>query len=86
MNFTIVFCKKWLKENDIEMHSINVKKITVAEKCIKALRSKIYQYITSVSENVYIDKLHDIVNESDDTYHRTIKMKLVDVKDNTILT
>ena len=38
--------------------------------------------MTSVSKNVYIDKLDDIVNEYNNTYHRTIKMKSVDVKDN----
>ena len=39
--------------------------------------------MTSLSKNVYIDKLDDIVNEYNNTYHRTIKMKPVDVKDNT---
>ena len=38
--------------------------------------------MTSVSKNVYIDKLDDIVNEYNNTYHKTIKMKRVDVKDN----
>ena len=38
--------------------------------------------MTSISKNVYIDKLDDIVNEYNNTYHRTIKMKPVDVKDN----
>ena len=37
--------------------------------------------MTSKSKNVYIDKLDDIVNEYDNSYHRTIKMKPVDVKD-----
>ena len=32
-----------------------------------------------------IDKLHDIVNEYNKTYHRSIKMKPVDVKDNTYI-
>ena len=41
--------------------------------------------MTSVSKNVYIDKLDDIVGEYDDTYHRKIKMKLADVKDNTYI-
>ena len=36
--------------------------------------------LTSVSINVYIDKLDDIVNKYNNTYHRTIKMKLADVK------
>ena len=34
---------------------------------------------------MYIDKLHDIINEYSNTYHRTIKMKPVDVKDNTYI-
>ena len=34
---------------------------------------------------MYIDKLHDIVHEYNNTYHRTIKMKPVDVKDNTCI-
>ena len=37
------------------------------------------------SKNVYIDKLDDIVNEYNNTYHRKIKMKPVDVKDNTYI-
>ena len=38
--------------------------------------------MTSVSKNVYIDKLDDIVSDYNNTYHRTIEMKPVDVKDN----
>ena len=38
--------------------------------------------MTSISKNVYIDKLDDIVDEYNNTYHTTIKMKLIDVKDN----
>ena len=41
--------------------------------------------MTSISKNVYIDKLDDIVDEYNNTYHRTIKMKPVDVKDNTYI-
>ena len=41
--------------------------------------------MTAISKNVYIDKLDDIVNEYNNTYHRTIKMKPVDVKDNTYI-
>ena len=38
--------------------------------------------MTAISKNVYIDKLDDIENEYNNTYHRTIKMKPVDVKNN----
>ena len=36
-----------------------------------------------MSKNVYINKLDGIVDEYNNTYHRTIKMKRADVKDNT---
>ena len=41
--------------------------------------------MTSISKNVYNDKLDDIVNEYNNAYHRTIKMKPVDVRDNTYI-
>ena len=78
--------KKWLKDNGIEMYSIhNEGKSVVAERFIRTLKNKICKYMTVISKNVYIDKLDDIVNEYNNTYHRTIKMKPVDVKDNTYI-
>ena len=75
--------EKWLKDNNIEMYLIhNERKSAAAERFIRTLKTKIYKYITSISKNVYIDKLHDIVNEHN-TYNKTITMKPVDVKDNT---
>ena len=41
--------------------------------------------MTSISKNVYIDKLDGIVNKYNNTYHRTIKMKRIDVKGNTYI-
>ena len=41
--------------------------------------------MTSISRNVYIDKLDDIVNEYINTYHRIIIMKPIEVKDNTYI-
>ena len=61
----------------------NEGKSVVAERFIRTLKTKIYKYMTSVSKNVYIKKLDDIVNENNNTYHRTIKMKPANVKDNT---
>ena len=67
--------EKWLKDNAIEMYSIhNEGKLVVTERFIRTLKNKIYKYMTSVSKNVYIDKLDDIGNESNNTY-RTIKME-----------
>ena len=77
--------KKWLEDNDIEIYSIHNKgKSVVAERFIWTLKTKIYKYMASISENVYINKLDDTVNECN-TYHRTIKMKPVDVKDNAYI-
>ena len=86
MNFTIILFKKWLKDNDIEIYSIhNEGKSVIAERFIRTLTNKIYKYMTSVSKNVHIDKLDDIVDGYNNKYHRTIKMKLVDVEDNTYI-
>ena len=41
--------------------------------------------MTSISKNVYIDKLDDIVDEYDNTYHRIINIKPIDIKDNTYI-
>ena len=41
--------------------------------------------MTSISKNVYIDKLNAIVNKYNNTYHTTIKMKPINVKDNTYI-
>ena len=60
----------------------NEGKSVAAERFIRTLKSKIYKYMTSISKNVYIDKLNDIVDEYNNTYHITIKMKSIDVKDN----
>ena len=76
--------KKWLQENDIEMYSIhNAGKSVVAERFIRTIKNKIYKYMTSISKNVSIDKLDDIVDKYNNTNHRTIKMKPIAVKDNT---
>ena len=64
------------------MYSIhNEGKSVVAERFIRTLKIKIYKYMTSVSKHVCIDKLDYIVGEYNNTYHRTIKMKPVNVKD-----
>ena len=78
--------EKWLKDNDIEMYWIhNEGKSVVAERFIRASKTKIYKYMTSVSTNIYINKLDDTVGEYNNTYHSTIKIKLVDVKNNTYI-
>ena len=84
--FYNAFFKKWLRDNDIFMYSThNEGKSVVAERFIRTLKSKIYKHMSSISKSVYINKLDDIVNEYNNTYHTTIKMKPIDVKDNTYI-
>ena len=78
--------KSWLQDNNIAKYSThNERKSVVAERFIRIIKNKIYKYMTSISKNVYIDKLDDIVDEYNNTYHRTIKMKPIGVKDNTCI-
>ena len=84
--FYNAYFKKWLRDNDTVMYSThNEGKYVIAKRFIRTLKSKIYKYMTSISKNVYIDKLDDIVDEYNNTYHTTIKMKPIDVKDNTYI-
>ena len=78
--------EKWLNNNSIEMYSAhNEGKSVLAERVIRTIKNKIYKYMTSISKNAYIDKLDDIVNKYNNKKRRTIKMKPIDVKDNTYI-
>ena len=57
----------------------NEGKSVVAERFIRALKNKIFKHMTAISKNVYFDVLDDIVNKYNNTVHRTIKMKPIDV-------
>ena len=55
-------------DNDIEMYwTCNEGTSVVAERFIRNLKKNIYKYMTSISKNVYIDRLDDIVNEYKNT-------------------
>ena len=68
------------------MYSTNNKgKSVAAERFIRTTKNKTYKYMTSISKYVYIDKLDNIVKKYNNTYHKSIKIKAVDVKDNTYI-
>ena len=78
--------KSWLEKNEIEMYSTHNKgKPVVAEIFLRTIKNKIYKYMTSISKNVYIDKLDGIIHKYNNKKHRTIKMNPIDVKDNTYI-
>ena len=73
--------KSFWQNNDIELYSThNERNSVIAERFIRTLKNKIYKYMNSVSKVVYIDKVDGTVNKYNNTYHSTIKIKLVDVK------
>ena len=76
--------KKWLKDIDIEMYSAyNKGKSVVAERFVRTLKKYVYRHMTAISKKVYFDALNDIVDEYNNTYHKTIKMKVIDVGDDS---
>ena len=78
--------KEWLNNNEISMYSTrNEGKSAVAERLIRTLENKVYKHMTAISKNVYFDVLDDIVDECNNTYHRTIKMKPIDVGDDSFI-
>ena len=78
-----MFLKKWFSDNDIIVNStFNESKSVVAEIFIRTSKNKLYKHMTTTGKNVYYDVLDDVVNEYNNTKHSTIKMKLIDVKDN----
>ena len=78
--------KSWLEKNHIEMYSTHdEEKSVIAEISIRTFKNKIYKNMTSGWKNVSHDKLDDIVNKSNNTYHSTIRVKPVDAKSNTYI-
>ena len=76
--------KLWPEFNDIEIYTANYRgKSVVAERFIRDLKNKTYKSMTSVSKNVHIDKLVEILYKYSNTCHSAIKMKAVDVNSTT---
>ena len=63
--------------------TINEGKSVVAERFIRVLKNKIFKHMTAILKNIYFNVLDDIVNKYNNTVHRTIKMKPIDVTDDS---
>ena len=76
--------KVFLKINNIEMYSAyNEGKSVVAERFIRTLKNKIFKHMTTISKNVCFDVLDDIVNKYNNAVYNTIKMKPIDITDDS---
>ena len=66
--------------NNNEMYSTyNEGKSVVAERFIKTLKNKIFKHVTAISKNVYFNVSDNNVNKYNNTVHKTIKIKPIDV-------
>ena len=76
--------KDFLKINNIELYSTyNEGKSVVAERFIETLKNKIFKHMTAISKNIYFYVLDDIVNKHKNAVHKIIKMKTIDVTDDS---
>ena len=72
--------KDFLKINNIEMYlTYNEGKSVFAERFIGTLKNKIFKHMTVIQQNIYFDLLDDIVDKYNNTVHKTIKMKPIEV-------
>ena len=69
-----------MKTNNTEMYSTyNEEKSVVNERFIRILKNKIFKDMTTILKNIYFDVLDDTADKYNNTVHRTIKMKPIDV-------
>ena len=69
-----------MKIKNIEIYSTyKEEKSVVAEKFIRTMKNKIFKHMTAISKNVYFDVLDDIANKYNNTVHRLMKIKPIDV-------
>ena len=73
-----------MKINNIEMYlTYNEEKSVVALRYIRTLKNEFFKLLTAISENIYFDVLDDIVSKYNNAIHGTIKMKPIDVTDDS---
>ena len=57
----------------------NEGKSVVAERFIRTLKNKFFKHMTAINQNIYFDVIDDIVDKYNNTVHKTIKMKPIEV-------
>ena len=57
----------------------NERKFVVAERFIKTLKTKIFNYMTAIQQNIYFEVLDGIIDKYNNTVHKTIKIKPIEV-------
>ena len=76
--------KDFLKINNVKMYSAYNEGISVvAERFIRTLKNKIFKQMTTINQNIYFDVLDDILDKYNNTVHKTIKMRPIEVTDDS---
>ena len=76
--------KSWLQDENIKIYLTEKEgKSVVTERLIRTFKNKTYKHMTAISKNVSINKLPGLEKKCNNTVHRVIKMKPVDIKCNT---
>ena len=77
-NMSLKTCQMTMSQRCIQ-HKEKEKSV-VAGTFVRTLTHKIYKHMAAMSKNVYFDMINDFVDKYNNTYHRVIKMKPIDVK------
>ena len=78
--------QSWLHDHKTEIYPTNhVRKFAVDGRLIGTLKNEVYNNMTAISKNVYIDKLDDMFDKYNNANHRKIKMMSIDVKTSTCI-
>ena len=72
---------RFLQENDIQLFTTESdKKASIVERFNRTMKGRMYKYFTANNTYRYIDVLQSLVDGYNNTYHRSIKMKPIDVR------
>ena len=72
------FMQIWLDDNILMYSTHNEGKPVVAERFIRTLKTKIYKKMTTNNSKSYLGYLNKLVNEYNNTYHRSVGKKPID--------
>lgn len=74
--------QKYFKENNIKFYTLNSEmKASIVERFNRTIKERMWRFFTKTQKHVYYNVLNDIVNAYNKSYHRSIKMRPIDVNE-----
>ena len=75
-------CQKLLKEHNVQFYTLNSElKASVVERFNRTIREKMWRYFTYTNKKRYIEILDDLVSSYNNSFHRSIKYKPIEVNE-----